>query len=45
MDSSSKLRDNNTKPMVKTKYNKTTEYFLSVPDKESNRKKSAESTQ
>ena len=29
MDSILKLRDNNTKPMVETKSNKTTEYFLS----------------
>ena len=45
MDSILKLRGNNTKPMVKTKSNKTTEYFLSGLTYESNKKKSAESTQ
>ena len=45
MDSISKSRDNDTKPMVKTKSNETTEYFLSGLTYESNKKKSAESTQ
>ena len=45
MDSISKSRDNNTEPMVETKSNKTTEYFLSGPTYESNKKKSSESKQ
>ena len=45
MDSSSKYTDNNTKPMVKTKANKPTEYFLSGPNYNSNKRKSAEATQ
>ena len=42
MDSILKSRDNNTKLMVETKSNKTTEYFLSGLTYESNKKKSAE---
>ena len=45
MDSILKLRDNNTKAMVKTKCTKATEYFLLGPTYESNKKKSAVSTQ
>ena len=45
MDSILKSRDNNTKPMVKTKSIKTTEYFLSGLTYKSDKKKSAESTQ
>ena len=45
MDSISKLRDNSTKPMVETKSNKTTEYFLSGLTYVSDKKKSAEATQ
>ena len=45
MDSILKLRDNRTKPMVKTKSNKTTEYFLSGLTYESDMTKSAEATQ
>ena len=45
MDSISKLRDNSTKPMVKTKSNKTTEYFLSGLNYEGDREKSAEAMQ
>ena len=45
MDSSSKSSKNKTKPMVKTKLHKTTEYFLSGPSYESDKKKSAESTE
>ena len=40
-----KLRDNSTKPMVKTKSNKKTECFLLGPTYESDKKKSAEATQ
>ena len=45
MDGISKLRHNNTRPMVKTKSNKTREYFLSGVTYKSDKKKSAESTQ
>ena len=41
MESISKSRDNNTKPTVETKYNKTTEYFLSGPTYGSKKKKNA----
>ena len=43
IDNISKLRDNKTKAMVNAKSHKTTEYFLSGPNYESD--KSAESTQ
>ena len=39
MDSISKLRENSTKPVVKTKPNKTTEYFLSGLTYESDKRK------
>ena len=45
MDNILKLRDNSTNPMVKTKCNKTTEYFLSGLIYESEKKRSAEATQ
>ena len=45
MDSNLKSRDSSTKPTVKTKSNKTTEYFLSGLTYKSSKKKSAEATQ
>ena len=45
MDSISKSKDNNTKPMVNTKSNKTTIYSLSGPNYENDKKKSTESAQ
>ena len=44
-DTNSKSTDNNTKPMVDTKANKSTEYFLSSPNYNSNKRKCAEATQ
>ena len=43
--STTKSRHNSKKPMVETKSNKTTEYFLSGPTYESNKKRSAQATQ
>ena len=45
MDSISKLRENNTKPMIETQSNGTMEYFLLGPPYESNKKKSADVTE
>ena len=40
-----KPTDNNTKPTVKTKANKSTEYFISGLNYNNNKRKSAEATQ
>ena len=45
MDNISKSRDYKTKAMVDTKSHKTAEYFLSGPNYESDKKKSADFTQ
>ena len=45
LDNISKLRNNKTKATVNTKSHKTTEYFLSGPNYESDKKKNAGSTQ
>ena len=45
IDNISKSTDNKTKAMVNTKPHKTTEYSLSGPNYESDRKKTADATQ